>query len=265
MKYLDDHHRQSRGLVYRGQADSEWLLESSLLRQVKKRLSRVLEKEESANISQLAGRRSEQYGGQIMQSFRTYLGQTVDKALSNEDEWLLGRHHGLYSPILDWTRSPYIAAFFAAADVVMNFDRLSSGYFAVWSLSTSLFEEHKQQHEGSERERAFQTFEAAKLGNPRGIAQQGLGTFIYPDVDLVDLVSELSNEQATRDSLQCFRLPHSEAVSAVDHLYLMNIHFRSLYPDMDGLAMQANMNLHHVGYEGMGGFYVPPGFETLLP
>lgn len=265
MNYLDKHFRSSRGLIYRGQADAAWNVESTLLRQVKKYYTHAIPDASPNEIQTLAGRESNRYGGQIMQSFRLHLGQTTSGPFQNEDEWLLGRHNGLFSPILDWSRSPYVAAFFAAADVVMNPSSNRSGQFGIWSLSSQLFEVHRTIHRSTDSRKTIKEFDAAKLGNQRGIAQQGVGTFIYPDTDIQSLASEVEGDPLANGSLRCFRLPVLEAASAIDHLYLMNIHFRSLYPDNMGLALQANMNLHHIGYEGMGGWAFPPGYENLLP
>ncbi len=264
MNHLDEHHRNSRGLIFRGQANSNWKVESTLLRQVKLRLDTILQEATPEEVAYQASHQSKTFGANIMQSFRMHLGQTSAVNLANEDEWLLGRHHGLFSPILDWTRSPYVAAFFAAADVVMNPPTTTDGHFAVWSMSTLLFDAHSRIHVDPSSRRTLRVFEAAKLGNSRGIAQQGVGTFIDPDLDLVSLASEVGEDNLARESLRCFRLPFSQAENAINHLYLMNIHFRTLYPDSIGLALQANMNLHHFGYEGMGGWSTPPGYETLL-
>jgi hypothetical protein len=54
-----------------------------------------------------------------------------------EDElqlWALGQHHGLATPLTDWTMYPYIALFFAFAELDEELDKDNAGFRAVFAL-----------------------------------------------------------------------------------------------------------------------------------
>ena len=53
------------------------------------------------------------------------------KSLSDDEWWALGQHFGLATPLLDWTRSAYVACFFACEDP----NPPLSGFRAVWAFS----------------------------------------------------------------------------------------------------------------------------------
>jgi hypothetical protein len=105
--------RYQEGWVFRGQAQDEWELKTSLERES---FSVPLEVAESRMLSEVQ-RRAHHFLSPL-------------HVPENTIEWLaLMQHHGAPTRLLDWTRSPFVAAYFA----VENASR--SGRCAVWCLN----------------------------------------------------------------------------------------------------------------------------------
>src|ERR1041385_5753948 len=91
-------------IMWRGQRDAAWLLEPSLAR-----LVRRLPHKKDAGLRHLANFRYATRGRRGPSPRQIPEG--------NDDEWLaLGQHHRLATPLLDWTQSPYVSAFFAYSE-----------------------------------------------------------------------------------------------------------------------------------------------------
>ncbi|WP_201592595.1 FRG domain-containing protein [Psychrobacter fozii] len=83
--------------VFRGQKHYQWQLEPTLDRLVKGAVKADLAAKHLSNFR-----------------FSTR-GRLNDKSILDKDSelWALGQHHGLATPLLDWSLSPYVALFFA--------------------------------------------------------------------------------------------------------------------------------------------------------
>jgi hypothetical protein len=92
--------------------------------------------------------RLERYCRETLQQFRGHaeavLGFRFDMNNGDDYAMLLGlaQHHGLPTPLLDWTRSPYIAAFFAFADALeMGSTRPNTSYVRIYGLTNEFIEQ----------------------------------------------------------------------------------------------------------------------------
>jgi hypothetical protein len=99
--------------VHRGQSDNEWPLQTSIERACPP------ENRQAAERSLLAAFKS-----------RTHHYNVAAPSEQDDLEWLaLMQHFGAPTRLLDWTRSPYVAAYFGAENATRG-----NPYFSVWSV-----------------------------------------------------------------------------------------------------------------------------------
>lgn len=157
-------------LLFRGQADSSWHLQSRIEREIYKHqldglwVPYTIQRNPNSSYYQ-------QTLSEFLNVFKTacikaQLPNTQPK--SDLDWWCLGRHHGLYTPLLDWSTDYFVAAYFAFCEAEKN------SSVAIWVLfpndriSAASDRVHGEINDGH----YLQVVEAQPLYNPRQAAQK---------------------------------------------------------------------------------------------
>jgi hypothetical protein len=164
------------------------------------------------------------------------------RALDDENEWwALGQHYGLSTPLLDWTRSPYAAVYFAFEE-----RRGATRFRVVFALDRTAVEiKNDEVDRGEEiegRPPFLQFLSSSSDENPRLVSQRGLFTRAPAGIDIETWVKNayLGMDEAV---LYVLYIPNRVRFDCLDSLRQMNIHHLSLFPDLNGASRFANLEL----------------------
>lgn len=226
--------------LFRGHARTNWTLASQWERKLASMRKTAPDRDRAAFAPMLA---------KVLDDFKDLavgLPNLQSKDLSELDWWAIGRHHGLITPLLDWSRSPYVAAFFAFTGFA---EEISPGVQSTGDLSPTplLFPDSDTKiaiwalKVGPGLERAKQL----SILNPhidighRQRAQRGVFTRLDHETHL-DLEAYLLSLGLDTGHLRQYLVPAHETAKALTELRHMNLTFATLFPDLQGAAQQAN-------------------------
>ncbi len=189
-------------VIYRGVKDESYLLKPEVGRYKKNRSNSPIDEKEERRILRLFKEQALPY--------LTFRPET-------EWEWLaIARHHGLPTRLLDWTRNPLIAAYFAVEEEHIG----NSIIYAYRSESYIKTEKYKHPFDRMKVGKFIPTHITRRI-----TAQAGVFT-IHPEPSEAFRSSDIDRliiKGNARKDLKWI-------------LYRYGIHRASLFPDLDGLA-----------------------------
>jgi hypothetical protein len=161
------------------------------------------------------------------------------------------QHHGAPTRLLDFTKSPYVAAFFAFEDpgpqdrAVWALNYAAAAYHAgrvvsredATNMGTTPFEigsaASEQLRVGPTQWRGLAAFPVLLSTGPERMAIQQ-GAFVWPNE--IRQSTQANIEAIGRENIEKIVLPRQMREQAIEDLRYMNITRASLFPGLDGFA-----------------------------
>jgi hypothetical protein len=238
------------GWAFRGQQDARWPLLSSL--------SRYLD----AFIADKSTWRMREE--RAIRIFRRKAHNYLDDAavLSNDLRCLaLMQHYGAPTRLLDFTKSPFVAAFFALESAVCDSAVYALNTPRLWNAGPASNPEFNRDHIDPRQDGNFERYYLQNtnailwIGEPtemdrRLVAQSG--TMVVPGMLDRPLDEILDQYRCDEELIRKIVLPPRVREEAMKSLYRMNITHATLFPDLEGLARSIRLELE-ITWPGPGG------------
>jgi len=146
----------------------------------------------------------------------------------------LAQHHGFPTPLLDWTESPFIAAFFAFEDVLK--DEIED-YVRIFLFDRKKWiETHIQASIIESVVPTISIFEFLPIENRRMIPQQAIT--IFTNIDDIEKFITINQERDKNRYLEIIELPRKERNMVMDELNYMGITAGALFPGLNGICKE---------------------------
>lgn len=248
MNYVTTNLIEFDSYIWRGQRDPSWKLEPTIDRLCdKSKWFQAYETRES-----------------VLENFqyacRGRRGRNPPPLLTENEWWALGQHFGLATPLLDWSHSPFVAAYFALHEEVEN-DSSGRAVFALYKPSIEIRAAEILNIDKAERKRtgitrgllggsttlAIEFFKPFSDENQRLVNQNGLFSRSNSGEDIEEWVGR-NFVGSNHMILIKFVIPTSARVDGLKVLNRMNINHLTLFPDLDGAAKFCNMKEKITGY-----------------
>jgi hypothetical protein len=148
----------------------------------------------------------------------------------------LAQHHGYPTPLLDWTHSPFVAAYFAFR--YLKPDQIKEdGRVRIFVFNSKFWNQQYEPATVLIPGFNYITFlEPLALNNPRSLPQQALSMISNVD-DIEGYVRSRESERG-QPVLRAIDLPVSERTRVLTELDLMGINPGSMFPGLDGACAQ---------------------------